>query len=176
MKRTHRRSLAFLFCALAGLSSSATEVYDTRTGEVPSWVRPKAPEPASERLAAQRREAERTRWLEASPIGSRDYCASTAVISSQPSSAKAQELQCFHGSTSEAELRAKGWELTDVRRSIHRHSPGYEVEVINTIAVKRKCFAPADGQLRDALSGRYGCEGASRDDEMRPGLFWMPES
>jgi len=167
----HRPLLAtLLLCsAAAACTAAATEVYDTRTGEVPAWVRPKAPDAASLKADEQRREAQRLLWLEASPVGARDYCATSVIVSQKPA---APALQCFHGNTSAEELQAHGWELTEVRTSLHRHSPGFEVEVMNAIAIKRRC-EPAR-----ASAGKAGaeCEQASRAGQPRPNLFWMPAS
>lgn len=168
-----RLSLAtLLLCSVA--AAGAAEVYDTRTGEVPSWVRPKAQDAASLQADAQRRESQRIQWLEASPVGARDYCATTVIVSQKAADpAAASVLQCFHGNTNAEELRAHGWELTDVRTSIHRHSPGFEVEVVNSIAVKRRC-EPA--RVQAGGKGKSECEQLSKDSQLRPNLFWMPES
>jgi len=167
----HRHFLATLFlCSLAAAcTASATEVYDTRTGEVPAWVRPRAPDAARLKADEQRREAQRRLWLEASPVGARDYCATTVVVSDKPS---APVLQCFHGNTSAEELQSHGWELTEVRTSIHRHSPGFEVEVMNAIAIKRRC-EPARAAAGKASTE---CQQLSNGDQLRPNLFWMPAS
>jgi len=166
-----RRTLAILLCTVAA-AGGATEVYDTRTGEMPSWVRPKTPDAASLQRDAERREAQRLDWLAASPIGARDYCATTAVVSQDTAAPAPEVLQCFHGNTSAEELRAHGWELTDVRRSLHKHSPGFEVEVVNSIAVKRRCVQ----ERRGPAKGEPGCTELSKDGGLRPNLFWMPES
>ena len=169
----HRPSLLaiLLLSSAAPLAVGAPEVYDTRTGEVPSWVRPKAPDAASLKRDAERREAQRLQWLEASPVGARDYCATTALVSQKATdSTAASVMQCFHGDTSAEELRAHGWELTDVRTSIHRHSPGFEVEVVNAIAIKRRCEPVRAGM------GRSECEQLSKDSQLRPNLFWLPQS
>jgi len=166
----YRPFLATLLLFSAAATAPATEVYDTRTGEMPSWVRPRAPDAASLKADEERREAQRMQWLQASPVGARDYCATSVIVSRK--AATVPLLQCFHGNTSPEELRANGWELTDMRTSIHRHSPGFEVEVMNAIAVKRRC-APVQGQ---AGKGRSACEQMSTDSQLRPNLFWMPES
>lgn len=164
-----------LFLCSLGLAH-ATEIYDTRTGEMPSWVRSTRLSATVDPADAQRREAQRIKWLTLSPIGSRDYCASSVLMDGKASGApEGVALSCFMGSTTAQELRASGWELTEVRRSIHPHSPGYEVEVVNLVALKRQCLGAQDGKLRGPVRGHYGCTPDTRDADLRPGLFWVSE-
>lgn len=165
-----------LSCALAG-AHAATEVYDTRTGELPSWVRPVPPSAELVKADALRREAQRLQWLKLSPLGSRDFCAASSPVSGGTTvGLEGAGLSCFMGGTTAQELRANGWELTQLRRSIHPHAPGYEVEVVNLVVVKTQCVDSDDGRLRGPVKGRYGCTAQSRDADLHPGLFWMSEA
>ena len=152
-------------------AGNTIEIWDTRTGEKPSWTKPKAVDEAGEKLAAVRREVARLKWLQDSPVGARDFCSVSAVVS-EMNSTDTEPMQCFHGHTSEDELIANGWELTETRKSLHPHSPGYEVLVTSSVAIKKRCVAPS----QPTGQGVSECTEQSRRADHYPGLFWTPRS
>ena len=168
-------SFALLLLA-AGLPAQATETYDTRTGEMPSWWQRPLQEDSAQAAAREKKSRQqKLAWLRQAPIGSRDFCATSVLLSQDKLASNERDVvRCFLGETSASELQANGWELTDERRSVHPHSPGFEVEVVNTVIVKRQCVAESTGALYVPGGGQAGCKDSRHDSQLRPSLFWQP--
>ncbi|SFM41818.1 hypothetical protein [Variovorax sp. OV329] len=175
MKHLRHVSFALLLFA-AVVPVGATETYDTRTGDIPSWWRQPLQEDSA-RAAAREMEARQQKiaWLRQAPIGSLDYCAVSVIVSQKKvASNDGGVVRCFLGETSASELQANGWEMTNERRSVHPHSPGFEVEVVSTVVVKRQCVAEKTGALYLPSGGQHSCKAGRSDSDLRPSLFWLP--
>ena len=177
MKHLSRIPFSFLLFAAAAAPALAVETYDTRTGEKPSWWQPRPEDPARAQARQTEAQAQRTKWLRTAPIGSHDFCATSVLVFQKKSETDdGGVMRCYLGETTAQELQANGWELTDERRSIHPHSLGFEVEVVNTVVIKRRCVDAATGSLRGPVSGKHGCAKDTGVSELRPSLFWQPHT
>ena len=176
MKHLSRIPFSFLLFAAAAAPALAVETYDTRTGEKPSWWQPRPEDPARAQARQTEAQAQRTKWLRNAPIGSHDFCATSVLVFQKKSeSDDGGVMRCYLGETTAQELQANGWELTDERRSIHPHAPGFEVEVVNTIAIKRQCVDAATGSLRGPVNGKHECEKSRAGANRRPTPSWQPQ-
>lgn len=175
MKHVSRIPIAILLFA-AALPVVATEIYDTRSGEIPGWWQPRQEDAARAYARQTQAQAQRLSWLRTAPIGSQDFCATSIIVFQKKSASDdGGVVRCFLGETTAKELESNGWELTDARRSIHPHSPGFEVEVVNTVIVKRQCV-DATGDLRGPVNGKHECERSASGSDLKPSLFWQPSA
>ncbi|MBS0453793.1 MAG: hypothetical protein JSS14_21040 [Proteobacteria bacterium] len=166
--------IAALLLLCAASPASASEIRPTPPGPGRAWTQPAQAGEAARLDEAGEREFVRRRWLAGSPIGARDFCASSAIVATSPGT-QPPLIDCFHGSAALAELQAYGWELTDVQRTLHKYSPGFEVEVVKAVAVKKQCLNPSQGQA-EAESLRSDCIEGSQGGKKRAGLFWQQPS